>query len=779
MRKKLLLYFISVFLSSSLFPQDYETKEIKAIKESLARLSGTSRVDGMITLCEYYFKIGFFGEKDPRPDSIFRYATDAKMISENLKYNRGVAHSKVFLGFVYMTRGTGKDTEAAKKELKEALSTSQIAENIRGYANAFLGAIYSGAYSDHDKGIEYLKVALKHFQNSGNTEEEALTCYRLADTYQRKNDLVNAVDYCGKALRLSGKIIKTNSISGWADYMYLQPLTLLQQLYRRGGDYTSAKQFVREADQYAVKRNLSSRKDYDLAIIYLEEGKYDSAVYHFKIEYVKNPVNPGASSDLGKAYLGAGDYVNALKYFQPAIDTFRSRASLPGRPNAKPNLVRTLIVAAKSYYLMQNYNDATKYASEGLTLLNAIRNRFSPTELYELLADAYQFTSAGDSSLIYFKKYTALRDSVVSKQFLFQLHNLKRQTEDERKEILITLLQKDNLLKQEQLTQESLLKEQRENVVMLLDKDNKLTQQQLKEEEFIRRENESQLALVSNENTLKGQQLKQQAFVRYVLIGSIGAMLLIGAFAFRILGLRRKNEKMKRERAEHELQMNLLENEKKQVAMQQHATELEMQALRAQMNPHFIFNCLSSINLLILENNTDAASDYLTRFSRLIRMILSSSEKTAITLEEDIQMLELYLKMEQLRLNNKFEYRIQVEKNIEPDSIVVPPLLMQPVCENAIWHGLQQKENGQLNIDIKENEKTLFCIITDNGAGRKKDSVNSSSDHKPMGVKLTAERLALFNNEKNGNGSYEVEDLTDEVGKANGTRVVIKIKNYR
>ena len=113
MRTKLLLCFISVFLSSYLFSQDYETKEIKAIKKSLKQLSGTPRVDSMIALCEYYFKIGFFGEKDPRSDSIFLYATDAKKVSENLKYNRGIAHAKVFLGFAYMTRLARKNKETA------------------------------------------------------------------------------------------------------------------------------------------------------------------------------------------------------------------------------------------------------------------------------------------------------------------------------------------------------------------------------------------------------------------------------------------------------------------------------------------------------------------------------------------------------------------------------------------------------------------------------------------------------------------------------------------
>ena len=779
MRKKLFLCFISVFLSLSLFPQDYETKEITGIKKSLKQLSGTPRVDSMIALCEYYFKIGFFGEKDLRSDSIFLYATNAKKEAENLKYNKGISHGKVFLGFVYMTRLTRKYIETAEKELKEALSISQMSENIRGYANGFLGAIYSDSYSIHDRGIEYLRAALKHFQNSGNEKEESLTYFRLALAYRRKNDLINAVDCCGEALRLSRKLINIEKADGWTDYMYLQPMNLLQELYKLGGDYTSAKQLVEEIDQYTYKRRYPSRKAIELASIYFQERDFDSAVYYYKIEYGKNPANPGILSDLGRSYHGAQDYDKALTYFNYAIDTFRNRISQPGRPNARPNLMRNLVFAAQAFYKIEDYSSAVKYASEGLILINANKNRLPRIEEFELLADAYLFISKYDSSLFYFKKYRDLSDSVISKQFLFQLNKLKRETEDEKKEILITLLQNENLLKKEQLKQELLLREQKVSELSLMDKDNKLKEQQLKQEGLVRIEREAQLALLGNENMLKENKLKQQAFVWYVLLGSIIILFLIGLFVFRILALRRKNERMKREKAEDELRMHQLENEKKQVAMQQHATELEMQALRAQMNPHFIFNCLSSINLLILENNTDAASDYLTRFSRLIRMILTSSEKTNITLEEDMQILELYLKMEQLRLNNRFEYNIQIAKNLKLTSIVVPPLLMQPVCENAIWHGLRQKDNGQLNIDIKENENTLLCIITDNGTGRGKDPADSSSNHKPMGVKLTTERLALFNNEKSGNGSYEVEDLTDEFGKPTGTRVIIKIKNYR
>jgi len=781
MRKILQVYLLSFCFSAPLYSQEFETEKIKVLKRSVSRLSGIPKVDGMISLCQEYFGFGFFGPGDPRIDSLQRYGMKAREEAAILKYTKGEAHANVFLALVDMSRLSRKSNEAAEKLLNQSLATNRMSEDMRGYSNSFLGAIYTDAYSDHEKSSVYFKQALQHFQDCGNIEEEAITYYRLAETYRRKTDLVNAVDYCGKALRLSGYIIKTNNKKGWADYMYLQPLNLMQTLYRLGGDYASAKQIQELIDQYFAKNYQTAPSRYPLATIYLEEGRYDSAIYYFKIEYANNPANPGTSSDLGKAFLGSKDYVTALKYLQLAIDTFRSRVSMPNRPNAKPNLVRTLIVAAKANYLMQNYDNAARIASEGLTFLNTIRNRFSRIEEYELLADAYQFTSKSDSALVYFKKYTVLKDSMVSKQFLFQLANVKRQTEDERKEIMITLLKKDNQLKQEQLAQELLIKEQKETELVLLDKENKLKKQQLKHEELARAEKDSQLGLLSKENSLKVQELKQQAFVRYALLGSIGAIMLISIFVFRLLALKRKNEIMKREKAEHELRMNQLENEKKQAALQQQAVELEIQALRAQINPHFIFNCLSSINLLILENNNDAASDYLTRFSKLIRMILTSSEKTTVTLQDELMMLELYLKMEQLRFSNSFEYNIKISKDLEPDSVIVPPLLLQPVCENAIWHGLNlRKEKGRLdiNINIHENGQSLRFVITDNGSGRKIPNVTEDGDHKPMGIKLTRERVALFNGEKNGNNSYEIEDLIDENGQPAGTRVFIRLKNY-
>jgi sensor histidine kinase YesM len=242
---------------------------------------------------------------------------------------------------------------------------------------------------------------------------------------------------------------------------------------------------------------------------------------------------------------------------------------------------------------------------------------------------------------------------------------------------------------------------------------------------------------------------------------------IAGIFIFRSLNLKRKNDRLK--------------SGKQQAELQEKATRLEMQALRAQMNPHFIFNCLSSINCFILVNDTEKASDYLTRFSRLIRMVLNNSEKSLITLEEELKMLGLYLDMERLRFENSFDYNITYTNDVDAAAVLIPPLLLQPFCENAIWHGLMHKDgHGHLNINILKEKEFLNCIITDDGVGRERaEALNSLSakKEKSMGLKITAERLSLFNGEKEMNHFYEMDDVINENGSVEGTKISIKIKH--
>ncbi|HVS98216.1 MAG TPA: two-component regulator propeller domain-containing protein [Puia sp.] len=209
------------------------------------------------------------------------------------------------------------------------------------------------------------------------------------------------------------------------------------------------------------------------------------------------------------------------------------------------------------------------------------------------------------------------------------------------------------------------------------------------------------------------------------------------------------------------------------------ANDLEMQALRAQMNPHFIFNSLTSINRFILKSDTLAASDYLTRFSRLIRLVLNNSKRSFISLEDELEMLRLYLDMEMLRFKDAFIYSIRIGEGIDAAAAFIPPMLIQPFVENAVWHGLMHKQGlGKLDIQIENDNDLLVITITDNGVGRSHECVSTSKSaqkRKSMGIDITKKRLSLVNGAQDTDG-LTIVDLFNQQGNPCGTRVIIKIK---
>ncbi len=215
------------------------------------------------------------------------------------------------------------------------------------------------------------------------------------------------------------------------------------------------------------------------------------------------------------------------------------------------------------------------------------------------------------------------------------------------------------------------------------------------------------------------------------------------------------------------------------VDTKQKMADVEMQALRAQMNPHFIFNCLNSINRYIVKSDQATASLYLTRFAKLIRLILDNSNTKNVILTNEIEALRLYIEMEALRFEKKFTYSINIDDSVNTDSLEVPPLIIQPYVENAIWHGLLHKETGgHLAIDVKlVNDSMLECTIEDNGVGRDKASElksKSATTRKSLGMQLTESRISLLNKHAQLNASVEIIDL--KAGDhPSGTKVILKI----
>ena len=218
-----------------------------------------------------------------------------------------------------------------------------------------------------------------------------------------------------------------------------------------------------------------------------------------------------------------------------------------------------------------------------------------------------------------------------------------------------------------------------------------------------------------------------------------------------------------------------------EASFKQKIAETEMMALRSQMNPHFIFNSLNSIENFIMQNEKRLASTYLNKFARLIRMILDSSRNELVPLSKDIEALRLYVDLEQLRFNHKFCFKLHVDPMLLNGDYKVPALLIQPYVENAIVHGLAHSEREDLSLMVSAmlEEEYIHYSIEDNGIGRQLSSqynLQNRPHHKSVGLAITKERINIFNRKQNANGRVTIADLFDKNNVASGTRVDILIK---
>ena len=203
--------------------------------------------------------------------------------------------------------------------------------------------------------------------------------------------------------------------------------------------------------------------------------------------------------------------------------------------------------------------------------------------------------------------------------------------------------------------------------------------------------------------------------------------------------------------------------------------ELEIKFLRSQMNPHFIFNSLNSVQKYIWENKEEDAAEYLASFAKLMRAILENSQKETVTLKKEMEIMKLYIELEHRRSNGHFDYTIRMDETLDLDKVQIPPLLLQPFIENAIWHGLNKKESkGNLLISIEQNKENLVCIIEDDGVGRSFKQEGKVLDKKSLGIEITKQRIHQLMHDRYSENSLMVEDKI-ESGIPSGTKVIITI----
>ncbi|MBK7751958.1 MAG: tetratricopeptide repeat protein [Flavobacteriales bacterium] len=256
---------------------------------------------------------------------------------------------------------------------------------------------------------------------------------------------------------------------------------------------------------------------------------------------------------------------------------------------------------------------------------------------------------------------------------------------------------------------------------------------------------------LESERTIESMRADQNRN-RALATGGGALLLLAGAAAWFISDRRRRQERHEKE-----------------------AATLETQALRSQMNPHFIFNALNSINAFVQRNDQDSASSYLGKFARVMRSVLENSRHAEVSLSEDLEALRGYMDLERMRMDKKFDFTVEVDPALDPEEVMVPPLVVQPFVENAIWHGMAGKEGqGHIRLKVEAREKQLLWIIEDDGAGRhaKKTPLpegtpTTAVKKTSLGTTITRARLDLVQKQHGGKAGFKYVDLPQ------GTRVEV------
>ncbi len=596
---------------------------------------------------------------------------------------------------------------------------------------------------------------------------------RLASIFLSK-DLLRSSDYSKRSYKLAGEL---NFIKGKASAAVLRGVAFLEQ-----GNTDSAEYLYGISESLFEKINHLSGKAAIMSQrsgIYVTKGVYDKALdLHQKSLNIYIKLNDKenqaiALSGIGMVYGLLGQYKLSEEYYLKALKIKKDFGDERGMSIVYTNLgsdnYNNNAYEKALYYINKALNIQEKHGDKRLIIVNktnrgnvfvkqAKYGQATTDHLFSLeenikmrdtlaminsltsIGDIYNFTSRFKQASHKFREAEALLKDTTNLITLRTIYlglgtayngsgELKNAADFYKKAYLLenrifngTLSEKIANLK------ETFEAEKREKEIDIL------------------KEKENNLQLLAEKRKLN------------VYISISGILLVLSILFIVIIASKNKRDKLKLETAKNKAMF-------------------EQKALRAQMNPHFIFNSLNSIQKYILQNQSQEAYDYLAKFSKLIRQVLMNSERSDITIKDEKVLLELYVELEQRRFKNRFDYSI-ICSAIVPLNFKIPIMLVQPFVENAIWHGLMnlnRTKHGLLTIDFELEQDNLKIQIKDNGIGREAAALKrKDSEYRSVGMMFTQKRLELLKESGNINAKIEIIDLKDENGNANGTSVEIK-----
>ena len=631
---------------------------------------------------------------------------------------------------------------------------------------------FISVFAQH-KEIDSLKKLL---ETSKNDIEKSRLLNQVSDLYKTHNPVL-MMDFANQALEISQNIKDKEEEAN--AYLNLGNSQIISGNYPMALEYfTKAKNVLEElkSEPENKQRNQDglARAYGSIGIIFSEQSNYSKALeYHLKALrlYQKSEDNVRLSriyNNIGIVYKAVKEEFKALEYFVKAKE-FQEKTH-------DKNIGITTTNIANIYLDQKDYPKALEFYDQAEGYFKKYPNPRGEGELYNNLGLYYNENSESEKAIESWKKAKEKFNAIEDKfgisdtyynlgQFYFEENNLDKALENTLKarELAIEIKTLEMIVLSENLL--SKIYEQKGDLTKSLAhfKSFSIAKDSLTNYESIRKgfqaemnfEFEKRESLHKNEQEQKEILFEEQTkrHTLQLIFGSLFLLLTVGlVFLF--------------------YNRNQL---KKTLTLQRNLAEYEQKALHLQMNPHFVFNCLGSISSFIVQNGNDSAIKYLAKFSKLMRLTLEYSKESLIPVDKEIEGLQNYLELEQLRFNQIFDFKITKNKNIE-DDMALPPLLIQPFVENAIIHGLiPKKEFGLVSIDFSLTDKNLVCTITDNGIGLSKSKEikeKSVQVHKSMALDIIKKRLEMMGDSTSKTTTFTIEEIMDN-REIKGTKVVL------
>lgn len=634
---------------------------------------------------------------------------------------------------VYYSIQNDEDIRVEVQEQEKNYSKMRKKMPLQKRASSFYSLIDSAKVyvkTDAEKSIQFITEALSQSVSISQNSEAYET---LADVYLYWNQFDLAVTNYEISLQ-------SNSSSN-------KKLKLANAL-KLNKNYQESLVAYAEIDENTLSNYQKIELHEGIGDVNKSISKYDEAVKSYQKglliaqKHLVTPKITDLNSKIAEVYAASGNLTEAQGFFTNSLD-------LANKENKKRALEEKVKVA-DFQNTNRSYSDEIELRKDALKDIEEISedeeilDNSSPLTLQKQnykIGNAYILQKNYDEAIPYLEKSIKEADSkediVVQKDATRRLSEVYRDIGDYNKALLtyqqyVDLVDQDYIKKEQEISQAARFNRD------IANKQNRITSL----------ETDRQLSQSIYE--LSNEQNKRQKLIIYSLIGGLLLLLVTAYFMYKYI----KQQK---------LANNLL----------------ALKSLRSQMNPHFIFNALNSVNSFIATNDERTANKYLSDFSQLMRSVLENSEEDFIPLEKEIELLELYTKLEHFRFKDKFEYNIKVDENVNINEFQIPPMLLQPYIENAVWHGLRYKtEKGKLNINIVQKTKDEIAItIIDDGVGRVKSKALKTENQQKQnskGMGNIKKRVSILNEMYKDKVDVFIDDF--QQADDTGTKVVVTIK---